>query len=54
MSKGHPHKSRYARLVAAFAASAFALLIVLSSQMQEANSVTASVAGNMSVTYYNQ
>jgi hypothetical protein len=43
---GHPHKSRYARLVSAFAASAFALLITLSSQQQTANSATASASQN--------
>ncbi|HVW67148.1 MAG TPA: hypothetical protein VHA78_05490 [Candidatus Peribacteraceae bacterium] len=39
----HPHKTRYAKLVSAFAASAFALLIIVSSQLQAANSATASV-----------
>jgi hypothetical protein len=49
MSHGHPHKSRYARLVSAFAASAFALLITLSAQQQTANAATASVVNGTTV-----
>ncbi len=49
MSHGHPHKSRYARLVSAFAASAFALLITLSAQQQAANTATASVVNGTTV-----
>lgn len=36
MSHGHPHSSRYARLVAAFSASAFALLLIVSTQYSDA------------------
>lgn len=53
MSKGHSHKSRYAQLVSAFAASAFALLITLSAQQQTANSATASaITGAVTLTNY--
>ncbi len=53
MSNGHPHKSRYARLVSAFAASAFALLITLSAQQQAANTQTASaITGALTLTNY--
>lgn len=47
MSKGHSHKSRYARLVMVFAASAFMLLIILSAQLQTASSATASAIGHV-------
>lgn len=40
------HSSRYARLTAAFATSAFALLAMLAIQQHEANTVTASVLRN--------
>ncbi len=53
MSHGHHHKSRYAHLVSAFAASAFALLITLSAQQMAANSATASaVTGAITLTNY--
>ncbi|UPA22459.1 hypothetical protein K8942_05430 [Candidatus Peribacteria bacterium] len=53
MSKGHSHKSRYAHLVSAFAASAFALLITLSAQLQTASTATASaVTGAVTLTNY--
>jgi hypothetical protein len=42
MGKSQSH-SRYTRLVAGFAASAFALLGLLGSQQRESNQVTASV-----------
>lgn len=42
-------QSRYQRLVAAFAASAFALLAFLSVQQYEANTVTAAVMRKPSV-----
>jgi hypothetical protein len=48
----HPHKTRYAKLVSAFAASAFALLVIVSAQMQAANTATAS-AVNHGVTMTN-
>ncbi len=55
MSKGHSHKSRYARLVAGFAASAFALLIMLAAQLQVASSQTAMVVTSESnLTNYKQ
>ncbi len=38
----HAHSSRYARLVAGFAASSFALLGLLGMQQYEANTITAS------------
>ncbi len=41
--------SHYQRLVAGFAASAFALLGMLSLQLQEANTVTADVASRPSI-----
>jgi hypothetical protein len=41
--------SHYQRLVAGFAASAFALLGMLSMQLQEANTVTADVASRPAV-----
>lgn len=44
--KSSPH---YQRLVAGFAASAFALLGMLSMQQQEANTVTADVASRPSI-----
>lgn len=53
MSHGHAHKSRYAHLVSAFAASAFALLITLSAQQMSANSATASaVTGALTLQNY--
>lgn len=45
----HPHSSRYARLVAGFATSAFALLGLLSAMQHEANTVTASASRNSPV-----
>lgn len=42
----HPHCTRYARLVAGFALSAFALLMTLTMQLQEAATVTANVLGH--------
>ncbi len=53
MSHGHPHKSRYARLVSAFAASAFALLLTLSAQQSTANTASGSaVTGALTMTNY--
>ncbi len=52
---GSAQKTRYERLVSAFAASAFALLITLSAQQQAANAATASVAQSGTVmTQYHQ
>lgn len=48
----HPHTTRYAKFVSAFAATAFALLIIVSSQLQAANSATANVV-NHGVTMTN-
>lgn len=45
----HPHSSRYARFTAAFAASAFALLTMVSLQQHEANTLTAEVVRNAHV-----
>ena len=42
----HPHKTRYARLVSAFAASAFALLVIVTAQQQAANTATANVVSH--------
>lgn len=44
--ENHPHKSRYARLAAAFAASSFALLTMLSMQQYEAKQTVASLLDN--------
>lgn len=53
--EGHSHSSRYARLVALFAVSAFGLLMTLTIQLKEAGSVTASVARRSAVmTNYRQ
>ncbi len=53
MSHGHHHKSRYARLVSAFAASAFALLITLTSQQFSANAASGeAVTGALTMTNY--
>lgn len=50
---GHPHSSRYARLVSGFAASAFALLITLGMQQTSANIATASIVkGGVTTTSY--
>ncbi len=47
--------SRYARCVCAFAASAIAILVVLSAEMQAANTMTAAVAGRgLVLTNYTQ
>ncbi len=49
---GHPHTSRHARLVSAFAASAFALLVTLSLQQRQVNTVTANLLQNLTVEEY--
>lgn len=49
MARKKPSNHRYQRLVAGFAASAFALLGVLASQQHEANSVSASVIDTANV-----
>ncbi len=49
----HPHCTRYARLVAGFAVSAFALLMTLTMQLQEAATVTADTVGHAVImTHY--
>lgn len=53
--EGHSCSSRYARFVALFAVFAFGLLVTLTVQLQEANSVMANAARRSSVmTNYRQ